>query len=171
MYQEMMANITADVQNQHFGEFDVPEEILADVSNFIKRIERSLTEIPYNRLVNQIIRGEGAISHHARDGDLINVIPGHQKVACTRITLAMSAGTSPIRGLGFPSVMRSVREHLIDCEQVTRVVILLTDTWNPRLNKEHIGDVMAHARRGRYVVPHLVSGAKVVNVEWSKVHE
>lgn len=170
MHQKMMANITADIQKQHFGDFDIPEEILADVSDFIERIDRWLTDISYKSLVDQMIHGEGVIGHHARDGGLINVIPGNQKVACTRLALAMSTGTSLVSELGFPSVMRSVREHLIDCEQVARAVILLTDTWNPRLNKEHFGDVMAHARRGRYVVPHLVSGTKVVRVEWSEIH-
>lgn len=164
-----MANITAGIQNQPFGESDIPVEILGEVSELVERIERWLTDMPYDRLVDRIILRDGTIDHHPRDGDLINVIPGNQKVACTPITLAISAGTSSIRELGFPSVMRSVREHLIDCEQVARVVILLTDTWNPRLNKEHIGDVMAHGRRGRYVLPHLVSGTKIVKVEWSEV--
>ena len=96
----------------------------------------------------------------------IIVIPGKRKIACNRLTLAVSVGLSAVSSLGFPRVMRSVREHLIDCENVAKVVVLLTDTWNPRLNTEHIRDVVAHARKGRYVIPHLVSGKRILQNSW-----
>jgi hypothetical protein len=168
MYRQMMANITAGIQNQPFGESDIPGEILGEVSELVERIERWLTDMPYDRLVDRIIRRDGAFGHHAEGGEVISVIPGNQKVACTRITLAMSTGISPASSLGFPSVMRSIREYLIDCERMAKAVVLLTDTWSPRHTEEHIGDIRAHARHGRHVVPHLATGGRVMRLGWPR---
>jgi hypothetical protein len=169
MYRQMMANITAGIQSQPFNDLDIPGEILSEVADLVERIERWLTDVPYDRLVDRIIRRDGAIGHHVEGGDVINVIPGNQQVACTRITLAMSTGISPSSSLGFPNVMRSVREYLIDCERMAKAVVLLTDAWSPKHIEEHIGDIRAHARHGRYVVPHLVSGGRVLRLDWPKV--
>ena len=169
MYRQMMANITAGIQNQPIDDSDIPTEILSEVSELVERIERWLTDFPYDRLVDRIVRRDVSIGHHPEGGDLINVIPGNQRLACTRMTLAMSTGISPANSLGFPAVMRSVREYLIDCERMAKVVVLLTDTWSPRHIEEHIGDIRAHARHGRYVVPHLVTGGRVLRVDWPKL--
>lgn len=166
MYRQMMANITAGIHKDPFGELDVPGELLDEVTDLVGRIERWLTDVPYDRLIDRIIRRDWDIGHRAEGGDVINVIPGGQKIACTRVALAMSIGTSAVGSLGFPSVMRSVRQHLIDCERMTKIVVLLTDTWGPRHLAEHVGDIRAHARHGRYVVPHLVTGSRVLRVDW-----
>ena len=168
MYRKMMANITAGIQRAHVGESDIPEEVLIETSHLVERIESWLTEVQYERLVDRIVLRDEAFRHHADIGAVVNVIPGNQKVACTRITLAMSTGISPASPLGFPGVMRSVREYLIDCEGMAKAIVLITDTWSPRHIEEHIGDIRAHARRGRYVVPHLVTGSRVVRVDWPK---
>ena len=169
MYRQMMANITAGIQNQSFGELNIPEEIVSEVSDLVERIERRLTDVPYDCLIDQIIRRDAAIGHHAEGGNVINVIPGNQRLACTRITLAMSTGISLASSLSLPSVMRSVREYLIDCERMAKAVVILTDTWSPRHIGEHIGDIRAHARHGRHVVPYLVTGARVLRVDWPRV--
>jgi hypothetical protein len=168
MYRQMMASITAGIQTQPFGELDIPEEILTEVSSLVERIECWLRDAPYDSVLDRVIRRDGVIRHHSEGGEVINVIPGTQKVACTRLTLAMSTGISPSSSLGFSSVMRSVREYLIDCERMAKAVVLLTDNWSPRHIEEHIGDIRAHARHGRYVVPHLVTGGRVLRVDWPR---
>jgi len=168
MYRKMMANITAGIESQSFGDTDIPAEILGEVSDLVDRIQRFLTDFPYDRLVDQIIRRDGAFGHHAESGDVINVIPGNQRLACTRMTLAMSTGISPASSFGFTNVMRSVREYLIDCQRMTKVVVFVTDTWSPRHIEEHLGDIRAHSRNGRYVVPHLVTGGRVLRVDWPR---
>ena len=168
MYRKMMENITAGVQRQPFAEQELPQEIQRVVSNLVERLASRLREEPYDRLVDRIVRREGTIGHHSEDGELINVIPGEQKLACTRITLAISTGLSPVSSIGFPSVMRAVREYLIDCERMAKAVVLLTDTWSPRHIDEHLRDIRAHARHGRFVVPHLVNGNQILQVEWPR---
>jgi len=168
MYRQMMENITVGIQPHSLCELDLPEEILREVSTIVDRIEGWLSDTSYDRLIDRIIRREGALGHPADGGNVINVIPGDQRVACTKIMLAMSTGISPVSWLAFPSVMRSVREYLIDCEKLVKVVILLTDSWSPRHIEEHIKDIQAHARQGRYVLPHLVTGGRVLRVDWPR---
>lgn len=166
MYRQMMENITAGIQPHSLSGLSLPEEILREVSTIVDRINGWLSDTSYDRLIDRIVRRDGALGHPADGGNVINVIPGDQRVACTRIMLAMSTGISPVNWLAFPSVMRSVREYLIDCEKVAKVVILLTDSWSPRHIEEHIKDIQAHARQGRYVLPHLVTGDRVLRVDW-----
>lgn len=90
-----------------------------------------------------------------------------EKVACTRAALAVCTGMSPPSRLGFPNVMRTVREYLIDCARISEVVVLVTDVWSPRHVEEHLRDVLAHQRQGRFVVPHLVSGRRLLRLDWS----
>jgi hypothetical protein len=51
------------------------------------------------------------------------------------------------KALGFPAIMRQVREHLIRCS-VTQSVIVLCDHWHPTILDEHLGDLRAHHDRG-----------------------
>jgi hypothetical protein len=169
MYRKMMANITAGVQNQSIDEQELTQEIERAVANLVERLAGRLRNEPYDRLVDRIVSGADPIGHPSEGGELINVIPGDQKLACTRITLAMSTGISPNSSIGFPNVMRAVREYLIDCERMAKAVVLLTDTWSPRHLDEHIRDIRAHARQGRFVVPHLVTGNRILRLDWPSI--
>ena len=166
MYQSMMENIVSGAPWLLFGEYELPMEIQRAASELVERLESQLRGVPYGQLVDQILRGEGIDNHPFGDGEFHNVIPGEHKLACTRVTLALSTVSHRGNSLSFPVVMRSVREYLIDCERMARAVVLLTDTWNPRHIQEHIRDVHAHARQGRFVIPHLVTGNQIVRVEW-----
>lgn len=166
MYQKMMEAITAGIPSLRTQGSELPGELERVVKSLVELLERRLSDIPFRSLAEQIERGAwphvGSFS-----GEAVTLIPGDDKVACTRAALAVCTGTSPTARLGFPSVMRSVREYLIDCERVSEVVVLVTDVWSPRHIEEHLRDVLAHQRHGRYVVPHLVSGRRLLRLDWS----
>ena len=165
MNQNTRNHLAARRRSDSYNSVDFPREILDAAAAIVDRLEGYLAETTYDRLLDQIARREGGLAHPAGTGDLINVIPGDQKAACTQVALAMATGTSVGR-YGFPGIMRSVREYMIDCERITNLVVLLTDTWGPRQIEEHLRDVYAHARQGRYVVPHLVTGGRILRVDW-----
>jgi len=168
MFRQMMDNITAGVTQLPYSELELPMEIERTISELVHRLQNRLAEGTYGDLVDHLVRGQGISHQSLSDGDMINVIPGQHRLACTRITLAVSTGASPTGSLGFQSVMRAVREHMIDCERMTKAVILLTDTWNPRFIEEHIRDIHAHSRHGRFIVPHLVTGNRILRVDWPR---
>ena len=145
----------------------LPEELERLVADIVGRLERRLSDQSYGSLLGQIDRGRWEVPPTAA-GEAITLIPGDGKTACTRAALAVCAGTSPKGRLGFPSVMRSVREYLIDCERIARLAIVVTDVWSPKHLEEHLRDVWAHHRQGRFVVPYLVAGERLNRLGWPR---
>lgn len=145
---------------------ELPEDIRKVVSDLIRRIENRLSDAPYDDLVGRILGGEDALGGALEAGEPISVIPGEHKGACTRVALALARGGSLTSPTGFPRVMRAVRKYLIDCERITQTVVLLTDVWTPKQAEEHLLDVHAHARHGRFVIPHLVTAGRIVRIHW-----
>ena len=159
-------NTAEGIQDLPSRDWNVPGEILSKVSSLVDVLEGSLANLPYDRLIQEIIGRGGDIVNHNETGIVFNVIPSNQKIACSQITLALSTGISPKSPFGLPSIMRSVREYLIDCEHIAEIVVLLTDYWNPKLIEESMGDILAHARHNRFIVPHLVTGSRICRVDW-----
>ena len=157
---------TTDAFPPSLGDHDLPQDIRHTVSDLIRRIENLLSDETYGDLVGRILRGEGALGGGLHGGESISVIPGEHKGACTRVVLALAQGSSIKSPAGFPRVMRAVRGSLIDCERITQVVVLLSDVWTPKLVEERLLDVRAHARNGRFVIPHLVTAGRSVRIDW-----
>ena len=77
--------------------------------------------------------------------DAINLIPSKNRDTPRAILLAVSRGDK--KALGFTTIMRQVREHLIDFQDTTRIVIVLCDQWTKTTLEEHRRDLRAHYRR------------------------
>jgi hypothetical protein len=60
----------------------------------------------------------------------INVIPGTHPDDCRRVLLAVSRGAGRKGSLGFERIMQMVKQHLIRCGQITRLVVFLCDNWD-----------------------------------------
>jgi hypothetical protein len=168
MYRQMMESIIQGLPRHSLDVVDLPEDIKRILGKLLERFAIQLSDGPYRDVVERVLRGELSGDSRSVDGELINVLPGDLRLACTRISLALSMGTSPTSPLSFTAVMRSVREHLIDCQHISRVVVLLTDSWSPRQIEEHVRDIEAHRRMGRIVLPYLVSGGRITPVEWPR---
>lgn len=165
-YRQMMASITSGVTRRPWGEQELPSEIEDIVAAIVRRFEGQLLDGSYRELVERVLRPDVITQYPVSGGELINIIPGEQIAACTPIAVAVATGSSPTSATGFPCVMRAVREYMIDCERMARAVVLVTDTWNPRHIDEHIRDIRAHQRQGRFVVPHLVAGNRIHRIDW-----
>jgi hypothetical protein len=117
------------------------------IDRVLNRIQAAVAEVGYENFVEDILSGEflGGPDTPAGSGD-INVIPSHANGACCATLLAVTKGEK--RTVGFPSVMKQVREHLIRCTGKTRVVVVLCDHWRPDMLDDHYGDLRAHYDRG-----------------------
>jgi hypothetical protein len=126
---------------------NVEQEERRIINGVLNRIQAAIAEIGYDNFVEDVTSGEflGGPDTPIGSGD-INVIPGHANGVCCTTLLAVSKGEK--RTVGFPSVMRQVREHLIRCMEKTRVVIILCDYWRPDMLNDHFGDLRAHYDRG-----------------------
>lgn len=117
------------------------------VSRVLRRVESAISEVGYESFLEDLSSAEFLGGNDSPVGsDAINLIPGHGKAACCTTLLAVSQGDK--KAIGFPSIMKQVREHLIRCTNKTRVVIVLCDYWHPDMLEDHIGDLRAHHDRG-----------------------
>ncbi len=167
MKTSMMTMTSADILY-----FPKSEPLPAEIENFVADITESLgrmlKDIPYRELIQRVSGHEGTVPSELSGSEPISVIPGRQKAICTTYTLAIASESAAKRTFGFSNVMREVRSTLIDCERITRAVVLLTDVWSPRLIDEHLRDIRAHERQGRFVVPHLVAGQRIIRLNWPR---
>ena len=92
-------------------------------------------------------------------GGSIVVISGDGSDRCAPVILAIAKGRDARSRHGLPNVMREVRAHLIQCFEISEVVILLTDRWDADLMKESEPDFSAYLSRqfGRKVLIPIVS--------------
>lgn len=120
---------------------------LQTVLGVIRRISTAIAEVGYENFLEDVASGDFLGGKDSPIGTAaINLIPGHEKSACFGTLLAVSCGDK--KAIGFPSIMKQVREHLIRCMAKTRVVIVLCDHWRSGMLEDHIGDLRAHHDRG-----------------------
>jgi hypothetical protein len=114
--------------------------------NVLTRIANAVSEFSYENVVNDVsqetFRGGPDSPIGSEDIDLI---PSRFRTGCHSVLVAFSKGEK--KKIGFTSIMREVREHLIDCFGTTRIVIVLCDTWTRSILEEHLRDLRAHYRR------------------------
>jgi hypothetical protein len=165
MYESNVGGAAITSPRLHWRGDRLPDELERLVADIVARLEERLLHQSYRSLQDEIERGRWD-PPPAPSGEPITLIPGDGKAACTQAALAICSGTSARGRLGFPSVMRSVREYLIDCERIARVAIVVTDVWSPKHLDEHLRDVWAHHRQGRFVVPFLVAGGRLNRLGW-----
>jgi hypothetical protein len=117
------------------------------VNRMLRRVESAISEVGYENFLEDLSSAEflGGIDSPL-GSDAIDLIPVHGKAACCTTLLAVSQGDK--KAIGFPSIMKQVRKHLIECANKTRVVIVLCDRWHPNMLEDHIGDLRAHHNRG-----------------------
>lgn len=117
------------------------------VSRVLRRLDAAIVEMGYENFVEDVTSSEFLGGPDSPVGtDAINVIPGDGPTTCCTTLLAVSQGEK--KAIGFPSIMKQVRAHLIRCINKTRVVIVLCDHWKPDMLDEHVEDLRAHHERG-----------------------
>ncbi len=82
-------------------------------------------------------------------GHLINVIPSERKSTCTSTLLAVARGRGSRSPFSFDNVMQGVKKHLIDCQNVVKLVVVASDTWDSSsFARNHAEELAAWRRRG-----------------------
>jgi hypothetical protein len=112
------------------------------VRRVLERIQAAVADFGYDNFVEDVSADNFFGGDDSPVGSAaINLIPSELRGPCSPIVVAFSKGDR--KGLGFPAIMRRVREHLIRCPQ-TRVAIILCDHWHPGMLGDHLGDLRAH---------------------------
>jgi hypothetical protein len=115
-------------------------------AHVLDRVLTAINEIGYDDFVGDVTSRDFMGGPDSPLGSSeINLIPSQSNGPCRPLLVAISKGDK--KNVGFPAVMRQLREHLIRCP-VTQAVIVLCDHWHPAMLHEHLGDLRAHHDRG-----------------------
>src|SRR5262249_24863747 len=130
---------------------EVPAPDVANASRILRRLQEALAEVEFGTLVDAIASEGGQEGPQSMIGNVapINIIPGAKKGKCRSLLLAFALGRCRRGILGLPTVMTKVKTHLIECSGITRVVILVADTWDSaEFFAEYFDELKAHHRKG-----------------------
>ncbi len=117
------------------------------MQHVLTRIAAAVSDFSYDEFVDDVLAETFRSGEDSPIGSgEINLIPSNDRGACRSVLIAVSKGDK--KAIGFQSIMRQVREHLIECWEQTRIVIVLCDHWSKGMLDGHIRDVRAHHRRG-----------------------
>lgn len=104
------------------------------------------SQIDFDDLVDGLSNSFPAFG--AGGDDRINIVPGDDKVACKPVLLALARGAGKTGKFAFENVMKAVKQHLIDCQDVLKLVVVVTDPWDSRkFMEDHYGELSAWRRR------------------------
>jgi hypothetical protein len=132
---------------QFISQLNVEPHDRQTVGRVLARVQAAVADFGYDNFVEDVSASDFLGGDDSAVGSgAINLIPSECKGPCCTTLLAVSKGTK--RALGFPSIVKQVREHLIRCQGTTRVVIVLCDHWFPGMLDDHLGDLRAHHDRG-----------------------
>lgn len=85
----------------------------------------------------------------AAPGLPINVIPGGHSGQCAPLLVAVAKSS---RESGLSKIIPQVRKLLLDCDQITQAVIIVSDEWKPGILGDSLGDLKSHVAKGKKIV-------------------
>ena len=111
-------------------------ETLTDVEMWIERLSWQLEELGWDKIIRELNKNRKYASAEDLFGHPnINVIPGAAKSACHPAVIALASGTGR-HSTSLGSVLNKLSEHLLECDGITKLAVLVTDTIDPRFMEE-----------------------------------
>ena len=159
-----MARHYANTPNELFESVADAIEIDSDeyqnAGSIIRRLSEAIAEQGYDDMIRAVTSNGGQSGPNSMLGNTapINLIPGRPGGVCCPIVVAMASGSSLRGKTGFPRVMRDLRAHLIRCARKSKLAIVVTDVWDPKLIEESRQDLLAHQENGLQLVVLLAAG-------------
>jgi hypothetical protein len=139
-----------------------PEEC-ANAKSIVESLGVSIEERGYKDVFDEITSndaGNGGKSP-VRNTLPVNQIPGVPCEECYPVMVVLASGDDPESQTGLPQSLRRLRSHLIRCIGTTKVVILVTDTWEANVVEESLQDLSAHEENGVLVLLLLAVGNRL----------
>ena len=119
-------------------ELDLDQTEAARLRRFFERLHSRLSDFGWEEALSETLgdsweSGEGAFF----DAPGINVIPGATKMGCMPVVVAMASGLGRKRTHLGP-VCKKLSEHLAECAEISKAVIFLTDTVDPKTIEDRL---------------------------------
>jgi len=148
--------------------FKWSEGLQDDINHILSQAFPSIAEFGFDRFCDRVLAEGGQWGERSMigSGRRIPIIPGQGSVSCDVLAIALARGTSVSSPSGLPKVLHSVNEHMVKCGSIVRAVILLTDSWGPKVVAPHEGGFEAHRQKGCVILPVLVSRNTLGQITW-----
>jgi hypothetical protein len=121
-----------------------------NLDHVLQRVQESIAEVTYPHFLEAILEASGQDGQDSMIGNTrpINLIPSRHKGACCPLLLAAARSNNKRSATGLPMTLRKVKTQLITCSGITRVVVVLTDTWDADEFREHAPEFRAWHQKG-----------------------
>ena len=132
-------------------EFESVEGVrTAAIRSVVERIAEAILQRGYGAFADDIASPGLFVGHDlGANGLPINVIPGDHSGQCAPLLVAVAkSGTKT----SLTKIIPKVRQHLIDCDRVTKSVIIVSDEWKPGILGDSLGDLKSHVAKGKKIV-------------------
>jgi len=136
------------------NDIELEKEDKNNAESIIRRLSEEVAKRGYEDVIQEVVSKSGQTRSSSIVGNTapINLIPGKPGAPCCTIVVAMASGSRKGKRMGFPQTMRNLRSHLICCAQITKLAIVVTDVWDPKLLEESRQDLLAHKDNGLQLV-------------------
>ena len=129
----------------------VPSKYRSDVSRGLEQLAEAIAELGPDRALRSFgDEAQTPMFGVSKGTAVVTAIPGNGAASCSPVLFGVARGARN-GSTGFSTVCRMVRARLIDCP-ATEVVVLVSDSWDPRLLAESIEDFRARRRHGMEVL-------------------
>jgi hypothetical protein len=145
-----------------------PDGLQDEVRNILYRVLSGVSDFGFDGYCDRVLSdgGQWGPGSMVGSGRRIPLIPGQGNASCDVLAVALARGTTATSAQGLPKVLHAVNEHMINCSSIVKVVLLLTDSWSPRVVSPHEGAFKAHRQQGRVLLPLLVSRQTLGEIGW-----
>lgn len=122
----------------------------AAVRSLVERIAEAVLQRGYKEFAHDIaspgLFGDLVLGSNALP---INVIPGTEPGQCAPLLVAVAQAG---KKTSLSKIIPKIRRHLIDCDPITKAVIIVTDEWRPEILGDSIDDLKSHVAKGKRIV-------------------
>jgi hypothetical protein len=138
---------------------DLEVETTPELMGILNTLENLINDIGFAGLHENLTSSDfSSLPIRSDDRCSINVIPGRGSAACAKVVLALfNVADSRNPALLFSRIMSALRTHLVECQQVTRTVVVCSDWWNGESFGDYSAELLAWRRRGVQFLFLLVS--------------
>lgn len=148
-------------QKMEIPGLELNPDIKGDFDRSIEVLKWRLKDWDWEEIIEELFSdggqsGDGAVF----DNPNVNVIPGVGKAACQPIVFALASGIGRKRTSLGPVLVR-LSEHLAECESITQLAVLVTDTIDPKTMQDRRRLFEIYQNKGVKFVLLLVRGKEL----------
>jgi hypothetical protein len=166
------ATLSAAVVNalQHAVEnADLEASDLEETLRIVRRIAFFVHVFGYEHFLMEVTQDGGQWGPVSGIGsqEAINLVPGGKPGACRRILVGLASGRNSRAKGSLQNVLASVLKHMQQRVEVTKIAIVITDTWDKEILVASLDGVLAYKRQGKKFIVLLVNGRRLVPMDFS----